>query len=181
MRSRFVLTAISALLGNFALAAEFTLSSPDLQAGGTLPMAQVANGFGCQGGNVQPALQWENPPAGTQSYAITVYDPDAPTGSGWWHWLALNLPSSTRALPSNASAEHKLPAGVIETRTDVGNPGFFGACPPVGDKPHRYIFTVHALKVAKLDLPESSSGALVGYMINANQLGKASFTMYYGR
>ncbi|NLR75542.1 YbhB/YbcL family Raf kinase inhibitor-like protein [Leeia aquatica] len=181
MRTHFLLTTLSALLGNLALAADFSLSSPDLQAGTTLPMAQVANDFGCHGGNIQPALQWDNPPAGTQSYAITVYDPDAPTGSGWWHWLAFNLPANTRSLPSNASAEHKLPAGTVETRTDVGYPGFFGACPPVGDKPHRYIFTVHALKVPKLDLPVSASGALVGYMINANQISKASFTMHYSR
>lgn len=164
-------------------ATPFALSSPTLRPGAKLGPEQVLNGFGCQGGNVSPALRWQNPPAGTQSFAITVYDPDAPTGSGWWHWVVYNLPANTRALPAQAGDANGqlLPSGAVQGRTDFGAPGFGGACPPVGDKPHRYIFTVHALKVPQLDLPADASAALVGFMLHANRLGQASLTARYSR
>ena len=160
----------------------FVLSSPQIAEGATLTASQVYNGFGCQGENISPALQWQGAPAGTKSYALTVYDPDAPTGSGWWHWVVFNIPADVQALPAKISAQGQgLPVGAIQSQTDFGQPGFGGACPPEGDKPHRYQFTLHALKVAKLDLPASSMPALVGFMIHANEVASARFTAYYGR
>ena len=162
------------------------------------------NGFGCKGGNLSPALAWSHAPAGTQSFALLMHDPDAPTGSGWWHWVLYNIPASASSLPAGAGdAQGKLlPAGALQGRTDFGAPGyggpcpppgsaqgktdfgapgFGGACPPKGDKPHRYIFTVYALKADKLDIPAGGTAALVGFMINANKLGSATFTAKYGR
>ena len=164
-------------------AAGFSLASPTIKPGSTLTEAQVFNGFGCTGKNVSPALKWSGAPSGTKSFALTVYDPDAPTGSGWWHWVVYNIPASATELAEGAgTADGKsLPAGSQQGRTDFGAPGFGGACPPPGDKPHRYIFTVYALKTDKLDIPEGGTAALVGYMINANKLGSASFTAKYGR
>jgi Raf kinase inhibitor-like YbhB/YbcL family protein len=166
-----------------AAAAAFSLDSAEIKPNARIADAQVFNGFGCSGGNVSPSLRWKGAPAGTKSFAITVYDPDAPTGSGWWHWVVYNLPSGTASLPAGAGdkAGSKLPAGSAQGRTDFGAPGWGGPCPPQGDKPHRYIFTVHALKVEKLDVPADATAALVGFMINANRLGKASFTGLYGR
>jgi len=166
-----------------AHAAGFTLSSPTIKPGGTLTDAQVFQGFGCTGKNVSPALKWSGAPAGTKSFALTVYDPDAPTGSGWWHWVVYNIPATATELPEGAGAADgkSLPAGTAQGRTDFGAAGFGGACPPKGDKPHRYIFTVYALKTDKLDVPPDATAALVGFMINANKLDKASFTAKYGR
>ena len=166
-----------------AHAAGFTLSSPTVKPGSMLADAQVFKGFGCEGKNISPALKWSGAPSGTKSYAVTVYDPDAPTGSGWWHWVVYNIPASATELPEGAGgADGKgLPAGAVQGRTDFGAAGFGGACPPAGDKPHRYIFTVYALKTDKIEAPADASAALVGFMINANKLGKASFEAKYGR
>lgn len=173
-----------AVLGTASLAqaAGFTLTSPTIKHGATLTKAQVFNGFGCSGDNVSPELKWSGAPAGTKSFAVTVYDPDAPTGSGWWHWVVINLPADSTGLAEGAGgAAGKLPAGAMQGRTDFGSAGFGGACPPQGDKPHRYVFTVYALKTDKLELAADSPAAMVGFMINANKLGKASFTATYGR
>lgn len=172
------------LLASFASAhaAEFALSSSDIAEGKPLTNRHVFKGFGCEGENVSPQLSWTNPPAGTKSFAITVYDPDAPTGSGWWHWTVANLPASVKALPAGAGNDKsKLPAGAVQGRNDYGPAGFGGVCPPPGDKPHRYIVTVWALKVDKIGVDENSSGALVGFQLNANALGKATLTATYGR
>ena len=164
-------------------AAPFVLTSPDIADGATIATRFVFNSFGCTGDNVSPALRWQGAPAGTKSFAVTVYDPDAPTGSGWWHWVVFNLPASTTSLPLGAGdkAGSKLPAGAVQGRTDFGAPGWGGPCPPVGDTPHRYHFTLHALKVEKLELPPGATAALAGYMINANSIGKARLTGLYGR
>jgi len=178
------MTALAAL--GIALAAQaqaFTLSSPDMAEGSTLPRRFEYNGFGCAGDNQSPALRWSGAPAGTQSYAVTAYDPDAPTGSGWWHWVVVNLPASVTELRPDAGAAGgaQLPAGASHVRIDYGVAAWGGACPPEGDAPHRYIFTVHALKVDKLGLDSKAMPALVGYMLNANSLGKASLTATYQR
>jgi len=159
------------------------LTSPTIEPGATLSLDQVYNGFGCTGKNVSPALEWTKGPEGTQSYALTVYDPDAPTGSGWWHWVVYNIPADVTSLPSGAGdvSGATLPAGAVQGRTDYGVNGFGGACPPEGDQPHRYVFTIHALKTDKFDLPKDATAALIGFMINANTLEKASFTAKYGR
>ena len=164
-------------------AGSFALTSPALPEGKPLPNAQVFNGFGCTGQNLSPALAWANPPAGTKSFAVTVYDPDAPTGSGWWHWVMFNIPASVTSLPAGAGDPKggKAPRGAIQSQTDFGTAGFGGACPPAGDKPHRYVFTVHALKVESLPLDAKASGAMVGFYLSQNSLGKASFTRTFSR
>lgn len=163
-----------------AQAAEFKVET-DSQVDGHFANAQFANGFGCEGGNLSPHIRWQDAPAGTQSFVVTVYDPDAPTGSGWWHWVVADLPASVHELTLGAGSEPgKLPAGAVQFKHDGGQSGYLGACPPVGQT-HRYVITVHALKVDKLDLPPSASAAMVGFMSYANGLGKASTTVLAGR
>ncbi|HEV3179880.1 MAG TPA: YbhB/YbcL family Raf kinase inhibitor-like protein [Steroidobacteraceae bacterium] len=162
--------------------AKFALSSSDFTDGGTLATAQVFNGFDCKGNNVSPALKWSGAPAGTKSFALLVHDPDAPTGSGWWHWVVHNIPASTTSLPAGAGDPKKnlMPAGVVQGRTDYGTVGYGGPCPPPG-KPHRYQFRIYALKVAKLEVPADASAALVGFNVRAQELGHAELTGLYGR
>ena len=161
----------------------FRLSSPAFASGGTLKVEQVFNGFGCTGGNISPELSWSNAPAGTKSFAVTMYDPDAPTGSGWWHWVIFNIPANVTKLAVGTGDPSKslAPTGSVQSRTDFGTPGYGGPCPPAGAKPHRYIFTVFALKVDKLDLDANAPGAMAGFFLNANALGKASVMARYGR
>jgi hypothetical protein len=168
---------------SMAQADAFSLSSKAIKADATLSAAQVYNGFGCSGANTSPDLSWSAGPSGTKSYAITVYDPDAPTGSGWWHWLVYNIPADTHSLASGAGREDSttLPINAQQGRSDFGSYSFGGACPPEGDKAHRYIFTVYALKTQKIDLPKDASAALIGFMLHANTLAKASFTAKYAR
>jgi Raf kinase inhibitor-like YbhB/YbcL family protein len=177
----FLATLAILLITPLAQAENFTLTSKDL--GGQLSDQQVFSGFGCTGKNISPQLLWKNAPVGTKSFAITVYDPDAPTGSGWWHWVVFNIPATVTQLPADAGnpAKELAPKGSVQSVTDYGKPGFGGACPPVGDKPHRYIFTVYALKVERLELDNTSPPAMVGYYLNQNALAKASLISYYGR
>ena len=165
------------LAATFLLADNFTLKSNDLK--GQLTNKQVFNGFGCSGENVSPQLSWENAPKGTKSFAVTVYDPDAPTGSGWWHWVVFDISKNKFTLPAGfGNTESK---DAIQSITDYGKSGFGGACPPVGDKAHRYIFTVHALDVETLGLDKNANAALVGFYLNSHSLAKASIISYYGR
>ncbi len=174
---KFIL--ITFLSASIMFAGSFTLTSTDLR--GQLTKAQEFNGFGCNGQNISPKLHWENPPKGTKSFAITVYDPDAPTGSGWWHWIVVNIPVNVRDIPRDASAKKLLPKGAIETMTDFGKAGFGGACPPKGDKPHAYKFTIYALDTDKLDVTSKSDSALVGFMIGKHTIQKATIVSYYQR
>jgi Raf kinase inhibitor-like YbhB/YbcL family protein len=171
-----------ATLGAQAQTAAFTLTSPDITGGKTIAAAQVFNSFGCTGGNVSPALAWSNAPAGTRSFALLVYDPDAPTGSGWWHWVAYDIPANATSLPAGAGDPKKslMPAGVVQGRTDFGAVGYGGPCPPPG-KPHHYYFRLYALKVPKLEVPPDPTAAMVGFNVNANSLGKAELLGLYGR
>ena len=163
-------------------AGKFTLASTDLSAGGTIANAQVFNGFGCTGGNVSPALAWSNPPAGTKSFALLMHDPDAPTGSGWWHWVVYNIPASLSSLPAGAGDPLKslLPAAAVQGRTDFGTPGYGGPCPPPG-KPHHYYLRLYALKVAKLDVPPDATAAFIGFMVRKNSQAAAELMGLYGR
>ena len=173
-----------ALLSAGQAAEPFVLKSPDFPDQGSLSATHMLNGFGCTGANRSPALEWSNPPPGTKSFALLVHDPDAPTGgSGLWHWVVIDIPAASRQLPAGAGQAQgaALPAGAVQWNTDFGAPGWGGPCPPVGHRPHHYHFTLHALKVDKLELPANGSAALVGYMVNANSLGQATLTGTFGR
>ena len=171
---------VLAVMNPSAPVAAFTLESATVAPSKPLPSAHLFNGFGCTGQNHSPELAWYNPPDGTRSFAVTMYDPDAPTGSGWWHWIVFDIPSETHRLPEDAGSGHGLPIEAVQSRTDFGTTGYGGACPPPGT-PHRYIFTVYALKLDHLNLTSEASGALVGLTIRANSLGKASLTAFYER
>ena len=171
------------LAAQAVLADRFVLTSPQVKEGRTIAAEQVFNGFGCEGGNVSPALQWKGAPAGTKSFAVTVYDPDAPTGSGWWHWVIFNIPAEVTHLVKGAGdpEAHLAPAGSIQSRTDYGKFGYGGPCPPKGDAAHRYLFTVYALKTAKIPLGKDAPAAMVGFYLHANLIKKAVLKGYYGR
>lgn len=164
-------------------AAEFVLTSPQVQDGRTPAPEQVLNGFGCTGQNISPALHWANPPENTKSFAVTLYDPDAPTGSGWWHWVVFNIPAESRELVGGAgeSTGGLSPAGSVQSMTDFGKPGYGGPCPPAGDKPHRYVFTVYALDIDKIPLEPSAPAAMVGFYLHQHALDRAGFTFLYSR
>jgi Raf kinase inhibitor-like YbhB/YbcL family protein len=176
-----ILIVMGCLAAGGAWADGFTLKSRDL--GGQLTETEVYNGFGCSGKNISPALEWTGAPESTRSFAVTLYDPDAPTGSGWWHWVVFNIPAGVTGLKSDAGKPGKGlgPKGSVQSVTDFGSKGFGGACPPEGSKPHTYIFTVHALDVDQLDLGADTSPALVGFMLNQHVLAKASLIAYYNR
>jgi Raf kinase inhibitor-like YbhB/YbcL family protein len=180
-KTTLIVMALILFIAETASAQGFTLKSDEM--GGQLTLAQVYSGFGCTGKNISPSLKWVNVPENTKSFAVTVYDPDAPTGSGWWHWIIFNIPVSVNELKSDAGRPEKklAPAGSVQSITDYGTPGFGGACPPEGDKAHRYIFTVYALKTAKLDLDEKASPAMVGFYLNNNVLARATLVAYYQR
>lgn len=157
----------------------FQLEGQDL-AGGQFSSAQIFNGFGCTGQNMSPQMRWFNPPSGTKSFVLTMFDPDAPTGSGFWHWTVFNIPGTTTELTANAAAG-SLPAGAVQGYTDFGRPGYGGPCPPEGDRPHRYIFKLSALSVDRLDLTAGAPGALVTFAALGSTLGTATFEAMYGR
>jgi Raf kinase inhibitor-like YbhB/YbcL family protein len=161
------------------------LTSPDIAPGATIANAQVFKGFGCTGGNISPALSWSGAPANTKSFALSIYDPDAPTGSGWWHWVVFNIPAGTASLPKDAGNVSKglMPKGAVQSRTDFGADGYGGPCPPKGDKPHHYQITVFAVDVDKLPdaKDDTASAALVGFDLHFHTLAKATLTGLYGR
>ena len=159
----------------------FTLSSKTL--GGEATLKEEFNGFGCMGENESPQLSWKNAPEATKSFAITMYDPDAPTGSGWWHWIVFDIPTSTTELVANAG-DIKLdltPEGTIQSITNYGAQGYGGPCPPQGHGLHQYIITVYALKTDTLGLDENTNPAVVGYYLWNNTIAKASIVSYYKR
>lgn len=167
------------LFSNTLFAKGLTLKSGDMI--GQISVNQVFNGFGCTGKNISPQLEWNNAPKGTKSFAITIYDPDAPTGSGWWHWVVFDISKDTNQILSNASALNILPKGTIQSKTDFGKNEFGGACPPKGSKAHTYIITIYALDIEKLGLDKNSNPALVGYIINSHTIEKSSIVTYYKR
>lgn len=183
MKPAIALVVVGLLTIQSVSAADFTVTSPQIREGGRIADEQVFNSFGCQGANVSPALQWKGAPAGTKSFALTVYDPDAPTGSGWWHWVLFNIPASATALAKGAGdpQTNLLPPGAIQSRTDFGKPGYGGPCPPAGDKPHRYQFTLYALKTDKLPLDENAPAAMVGFYLHQNLIQKTVLKANYGR
>lgn len=165
--------ALATTLAAPAMANSFTLTSPDIAEGQQLSSDFVFQGFGCEGGNTAPTLEWSGAPEGTESFAVTVYDPDAPTGSGWWHWFAFNIPADVTSLPGGGDVNG------VQLTNDYGAVGFGGACPPPGEV-HRYEFTVHALGTM-LEIDNSVSNALAGFMVNANSLASSTITAVYNR
>jgi Raf kinase inhibitor-like YbhB/YbcL family protein len=164
-------------------ASAFEISSPAVGSDGTIPLKYTANGFGCSGGNVSLPLEWSDVPAGAKSLALTMFDPDAPTGSGFWHWLVVNMPPTTTGLAAGAGepGNAKLPAGSVQARGDAGVAGYFGPCPPEGDPAHHYVITVFAVDADKLDIDANTSGAVVGFNLHFHTIDKASVTYTYGR
>ncbi|MEM7540813.1 MAG: YbhB/YbcL family Raf kinase inhibitor-like protein [Pseudomonadota bacterium] len=162
------------------------LTSDDFSDGEMLGIDHVlseAFGFGCAGGNLSPHLKWDGVPNGTESFAVTCFDPDAPTGSGFWHWVVANIPADVRELAKGAGDPQggKMPAGALEVRTDFSAPGYGGPCPPEGLNVHRYIFSVHAVGMKELPVTADTSAAIVGFYLNFNTLDKSSLIGLYKR
>jgi len=183
MKALIIAVVLTAMADAAQAAEAFRLSSADIPANGKIANDQVFNSFGCSGKNLSPALTWSGVPEGTKSLALTVYDPDAPTGSGWWHWVVINIPPTATGLPrdAGAAASKTLPTGSRQVRTDFGAAQYGGPCPPKGDSPHRYIFTLYALSTAKIDLPADATAANAGFNIHSNLIGQARLTGTYGR
>jgi Raf kinase inhibitor-like YbhB/YbcL family protein len=162
----------------------FDLTSPDLKAGEQVLQKFVFNSFGCTGENVSPSFMWKNAPSGTKSFAIFALDPDAKTGgAGFWHWVVVDIPGTETGLVQGAGAKDgiALPKGARQLATDFGYAGWGGPCPPQTDAAHRYDFTVYALGVEKLDIPDTATASFAGFMANANALGSATFEAVYDR
>ena len=162
----------------------FTVTSKSFRDGDYLGADFILSadfGFGCAGGNKSPHLAWSGAPAGTKSFAVTCFDPDAPTGSGFWHWVVVNIPPDVTNLPAGAGSGAGLPAGALQTRTDYGAPGYGGPCPPEGDHPHRYLFTVYAVGVDGLPVEPDTSAAVIGFQLHFNTLDKAELMGLYKR
>lgn len=173
--------AMPALPGSAAWAFSFTLTSPDLTNGTTIKPPQLFNAAGCTGGNLSPALHWQNAPAKTQSYAVTVFDESAP-GTGFWHWIAFDIPASITALPQNAGDPEAglLPPAAIQLRNNFGTLGYAGPCPPKNDPPHRYRFTLYALGTAQLPgLDAASPIAAVTPELRLHALATATLIAFY--
>jgi Raf kinase inhibitor-like YbhB/YbcL family protein len=176
---------LSACGATAASAQSMTVTSAEVKDGGTIANEQVFKGFGCTGNNISPSLSWSGAPSATKSFAVSIYDPDAPTGSGWWHWVVFNIPANVTSLPKGAgdTKSKAVPKGAIQSRTDFGSDGYGGPCPPPGDKPHHYQVTVFAVDVDKLPdaKDHNASAALVGFDLHFHTLAKASLTATYGR
>ena len=159
-----------------------TVTSDDVAHEEAFPDTCLADIMGMTGDNQSPHLRWEGAPSETQSYAVTCFDPDAPTGSGFWHWVVVNIPASVNELPLDTGnpKSGKLPAGALQTRTDFGAAGYGGPCPPEGDHPHRYFFTVHAVK-SELGVTADTSAAVIGFQLHFNTLAKSAIMGLYKR
>lgn len=180
-----LLTALTLVNVSFATESAFTLQSGDPAIGATqFPDEYTLNDFGCTGGNQSPPLRWSGAPQGTQSFVVTLFDMDEHnTPSGWWHWVVYDLPANATELPAGAGVVNSktLPAAAHQGRTDLGTDAYHGPCPDKGDKPHRYVFTIYALKVPKLSVPPDPSGAMVVYSLQEHLLGKATLVVRHGR
>ena len=175
---RNLFASACALLAAPAQAGAMTLTSTSWEDGGQVPARSVYNHAGCSGGNVSPQVAWHGPPPGTRSYAITVFDPDAPDGAGWWHWIVLNIPPETAQVPEGAGSRGGLPAGALQARSDWGTARYGGPCPPPGST-HRYVLTVYALDVARLTAPRA--GAELDAALRGHVLASASLVVRYSQ
>jgi hypothetical protein len=178
--------ASALLLGGVATAGAgpaISVTSQDIKPNAKIADEQVAGGFGCSGKNLSPAISWSGAPKGTKSFALSVYDPDAPTGSGFWHWVVFNIPPDTTSLPKNAGdpKANLMPAGAVQSGNDAGTKAYFGPCPPKGDKPHHYHISVFAVDVDKLDADDTATAAVVGFNLHFHTLAKGELVGVYGR
>ena len=167
-----------------ALAAPaLVVTSPDIKPGGKISDEQVANVFGCTQKNISPAISWSGAPKGTKSFVLSVFDSDAPTRSGFSHWVVFDIPPDATSLPKNAGdpKANLLPAGAVQGRTDFGAPGYGGPCPPQGDKPHHYHFRVFATDLDKLDADQNTSAAVIGFNLHFHTLAEGELVGIYGR
>jgi hypothetical protein len=183
MRKSILMTAlVGAGIASAGAAGALTLTSPDIKPNATIADEQIFNSFGCSGKNISPALNWSGAPKGTKSFAINIYDPDAPTGSGFWHWVVFNIPADATSLPKGAGDPKGggMPTGVVQSRTDYGTPGYGGPCPPKGDKPHHYNISIFALDIDKIDADANTSAAVVGFNLHFHTLAKATRTGVWG-
>lgn len=180
---KVILISVFFIISCFQLIAQNTFSLSSETLGGNSTKAEEFNGFGCTGENTSPQLSWKNAPEGTKSFAITMYDPDAPTGSGWWHWVVFDIPTDVNSLAKGAGDLSKglTKEGIIQSITNYGVPGYGGPCPPENHGIHQYVITIHALKVDKLGLDQNTNPAIVGYYIWNNTIAKASIVTYYER
>jgi Raf kinase inhibitor-like YbhB/YbcL family protein len=159
----------------------FTLTSDDIVDGGTLPVPHRSGIMGAGGEDRSPHLSWSGFPAETRGFAVTVYDPDAPTTSGFWHWAVANIPADVTELPSGAGSPDGagLPSGAVTFANDAGLRQYLGAAPPPGHGPHRYFFAVHALDVPSLDLPETATPAYLGFNLYSHTIARAVIVNEY--
>ncbi len=160
----------------------FSLVSDDVSDGAVLAHAQVANIMGYDGLNRSPQLSWSGFPEDTKSFAVTIHDPDAPTGSGFWHWLVFDIPATVTSIASAAGASDgsRLVPGAIQIRNDTGERGYVGAAPPRGDTPHRYVHTVHAVDVESLGLDSDATPAFVGFTLRFHDIARAQIVPVFG-
>lgn len=160
----------------------FELSSTDLRTGERMAETFVYNGWGVHGDNVSPHLSWSKFPAGTRSFAVTLFNPDAPTASGFWHWVVVNVPGTvtTLARGSGARGGKGLPPGAFQVGNDFGEANYCGAAPPAGDRPHRYFFAVHAVDVESLGVEPSARPAVVGFNLTFHTIARALLVPIYG-
>jgi Raf kinase inhibitor-like YbhB/YbcL family protein len=155
-----------------------TLSSETFADGGVIPLSAASAWAG--GSDVSPDLSWTGAPANTQSFAVTCFDPDAPTGVGFWHWTLVNIPASVTSLPAGASKNP--PPATLQGHTDYGSSGYGGPCPPEGDPPHRYLFKVYALDIPSVPgFGESGTGAFLTFSLRGHILAQGTYTGLYSR
>jgi Raf kinase inhibitor-like YbhB/YbcL family protein len=175
-------SVLSLSISSTAFSAPLILSSQDIAQGEFMPKTHEFKGYSCSGDDLSPHLKWSGAPEGTKSFAITAYDPDTASGSGWWHWQVINIPLTVLEIPRGAAnKKNSAPTGSTQIENDFSIAAFSGACPPKGDGLHHYRFTIHALSVAKIDLPENASGALAGYMINLHTIESSTIEALYQR
>lgn len=159
----------------------FTAWSPSLKPGQRVPENYVFNGMGCHGKNISPPLAWREAPPATKSFAITVHDPDAPKSGGFWHWAVVNIPANVYQIEEGASNQHTLPKNALELKSDFGEAHYGGPCPPKGDKPHHYVFTVYAMREKALMMSSSTSPESIKDSLEHTSLAKSTFSVEYGR
>ena len=169
-------------LAGTARADGFSLRTTAFRDGGTIPSAQIFNRFGCTGDDISPALAWSNAPAGTRSYAVTLFDSDARQGKGYWHWIVADIPARVTALPAGSGSQRgALPRGAVQGLGSGNIHGYQGLCPPVGDPPHHYHLTVYALRVVRLPAAALASYGALRRALAQDALASATLTGLYGR